>query len=317
MAGNGADRNNAMAFNRNILLPALLAGMTVGLADSPPVPAPAPPSAADLRATIRKQEPLHTRLPKPQPGDWLARFPEPGQTFEAWLASNPRTALGARRILYIQPIGDFSKDERRIVDLTTDFMGRTFNLKTRTLDPLPLNAIPAQARREHPTWHDKQILSTYVLNRVLKPALPKDAAVLIAFTASDLWPGEGWNFVFGQASIEDRVGVWSLYRMGDTNGQDAFKLALLRTLKIATHETGHMFGMLHCTAWECNLCGCNSREEADRHPLWCCPECMPKICMATGAEPIARYRSLSVFCSTNGLKAEAAFYLKSADILGK
>ena len=38
--------------------------------------------------------------------------------------------------------------------------------------------------------------------------LPKDAFAFVAFTSSDLWPGEGWNFVFGQASMEGRIGVW-------------------------------------------------------------------------------------------------------------
>ncbi len=38
---------------------------------------------------------------------------------------------------------------------------------------------------------------------------------MLALTTSDLWPGEGWNFVFGQASLSERVGVWSLHRLGN------------------------------------------------------------------------------------------------------
>lgn len=38
---------------------------------------------------------------------------------------------------------------------------------------------------------------------------------MIAFTNADLWPGEGWNYVFGQASLADHVGVWSIHRYGD------------------------------------------------------------------------------------------------------
>ena len=38
---------------------------------------------------------------------------------------------------------------------------------------------------------------------------------MISFTSTDLWPGEDWNFVFGQASFEKPVGVWSLHRLGD------------------------------------------------------------------------------------------------------
>jgi hypothetical protein len=41
----------------------------------------------------------------------------------------------------------------------------------------------------HPDWGNAQILSTYVLDKVLKPGLPDDACVLLALTAADLWPG--------------------------------------------------------------------------------------------------------------------------------
>jgi len=59
------------------------------------------------------------------------------------------------------------------------------------------------------TWGDRQVLAGYVLDSVLKPRLPGDAAACIAVTASDLWPGEGWNFVSGEASLQDRVAVKS------------------------------------------------------------------------------------------------------------
>jgi predicted Zn-dependent protease len=41
-----------------------------------------------------------------------------------------------------------------------------------------------------------------------------------------------------------------------------------RTLKIAIHETGHMFGMRHCTLFDCGMNGANHQDEADRHPIW-------------------------------------------------
>ena len=53
------------------------------------------------------------------------------------------------------------------------------------------------------------------------PRRPEDAVAVLGLTTSDLWPGEGWNFVFGQASLRDRIGVWSLYRFGDPERSDA------------------------------------------------------------------------------------------------
>jgi len=275
-----------------------------------------PARAERLIAVMEKLRPLHKKPRKPGPHDWLAQHREPGQTFQEYLHCRPVTPRGKRRAMYVQPLGEFTKTQRRIVTLTADFMGRYFNLPVKIEKDLPLSIVPARARRVHPTWGDKQILSTYVLDEVLRPKLPGDAAACIAFTTSDLWPGPGWNFVFGQASLRDRVGVWSVYRNGDPDKDEAaFRLCLLRTMKTATHEIGHMFSMRHCTKYECNMCGSNHREESDRRPIALCPECMAKVCWATRSDPITRYGKLAGFCKEHGLKPQAEFYEKSINAL--
>ncbi len=300
-------------------------GMTSGPGSEPEVLAAGKRSAgkkadanvvARLVSAMDKLRPLHKTLGKPRPGDWLASHPEPGQTFRQYLATRPVTPRGTRHVIYIQPIGEFSASQRKVIELTADFMGRYFGVTVKTQDDLPSSLIPKRARRVHPSWGVKQILTSYVLEDVLKPRLPDDAAAYLALTATDLWPGRGWNFVFGQASLRDRVGVWSICRNGDPDQSEAsFRLCLLRTLKTATHETGHMFSMWHCTAYECNMCGSNSRAESDRRPLACCPECMAKVCWATGADPADRYRKLAAFCEKHGLKTEERFYRRSLEAL--
>jgi archaemetzincin len=269
-----------------------------------------------LRAVAEKLKPLHRPLGRPQPGDWLASHPEPGQTFLEYLACQPVRPVGTRRVIYVQPLGDFTKKQREIVDLSAEYMSRYFNRPVRIREDIPLSVIPARARRVHPDWGEKQILTSYVLNDVLRPKLPRDAAAYIAFTASDLWPGEGWNFVFGQATLRHRVGVWSIHRNGDPEaGDDEFRLCLKRTLKTATHETGHMFSMRHCIAYQCNMCGSNHRAESDRQPLYLGPECLAKVCWATGADPIDRFIGLASFCRKHELQQEAEYYEKAIEIL--
>ena len=276
----------------------------------------ASPTPQELRPVIEKLRPLHTKLGKPGPGDWLTSHPEPGQTFDEYLECRPVRPRGKRHVIYIQPLGEFNETQRKIIDLTADFMGRYFNVPVEICKDVSLSVIPAKARRRHPTWGMKQILSTYVLHDLLRPRLPYDAAAYIAFTTSDLWPGEGWNFVFGQASLRERVGVWSIHRNGDPDESDAaFRLCLLRTMKTATHETGHMFSLRHCTAYECNMCGSNHRAESDRRPIALCPECLAKVCWSAAVDPIERYRSLAEFCKENGLEDEAAFCEKSIEAL--
>jgi archaemetzincin len=255
---------------------------------------------------------LHTSLGKPEKGDWLEQHKETGQTYNQYLKGNPVCAEKERRTITIQPLGDFNKTQRKIADLTAEFMGEYFQLPVQMLDPLPLSKIPAEARRKNKGSSQEQLLSTYILNELLKPCIPKDAATLIAITPADLWPGEGWNFVFGQASLNDRVGVWSFHRFGDPEkSEEAFRLCLRRTIQVATHETGHMFSMKHCIELECNMNGSNNLTESDRHPLEVCPHCLAKLCHATKAKPDVRFKKLIEFCKKNGLEKDREFYEKS------
>ena len=297
-----------------------------------PLPPPEQPSAADQRARkdaaedreraeqlaklIEKLKPLTTKLGKPGPSDWLANHPEKGQTFKEYLDSDPTRPTEARGAIYIQPLGEFTATQRKLVKLTGELMAVWFNVPTRFSEDLKLDVVPAAARRKNPYTQEEQLLTGHILDRVLKPKLPRDAAAYICFTATDLWPGEGWNFVFGQAS-DDRVGVWSLYRFGDPDKSEAdFRLVLLRTLKLATHESGHMFSMAHCTAYACNMCGSNTLSETDRHPLALCPECLAKICWAARADPVARYKKLAEFCKEQKLAPEEEAYRKLLAAIG-
>lgn len=269
-----------------------------------------------LVAERDKLRPLHERAGKPKPGEWRYEHPERGQTFEEYVRRKPTVPTAERRTLVIQPLGPFDPARAKILDLTVDYMGRYFNLPTRREPALALDVVPSEARRVHPSWGDKQLLSSWLLHKLLEPRLPKDAAALIAFTTSDLWPEDGWNFVFGEADLKARVGVWSVYRHGDPKtSKEAHLLALRRALKVAVHETGHMFSLEHCTAYRCVQAGINSLEEDDRSPLWLCPECVTKVVWATEHEHLARYASLASFCRDAGLEEEAAFFARSIDAL--
>ena len=200
--------------------------------------------------------------------------------------------------------------------MTLEYLEAYFGLPVKFYDPIPIFVIPDYARRIHPMTKDRQILTSYVLEEVLKPKIPEDAFCFIAFTTSDLWPGAGWNFVFGQASDEDRIGVWSIYRNGDPNeSQEAFNLCLKRTIKTGTHEIGHMFSIWHCIAFECNMNGSNHRKESDQRPLWLCPICLKKLCWIIGLDPIERYRKVVEFAQKHELNKECVFFWQSIELL--
>ena len=269
-----------------------------------------------LLVAREKLRPLHERPGPAQPGEWRHRYRESGQTFEEYVENNPTRPTAQRPTLVIQPIGPFDPARERILTQTIDYMGRFFNLPTRREPPLSLDVIPTHARRVHRTWGDKQLHSQWILNRLLQPRLPADAAALIAFTASDLYPEDGWNYVFGEADLKARVGVWSVYRHGDpSQSKEAELLALRRALKVAVHETGHNFSLEHCTAYRCVQAGVNNLDEEDRSPLWLCPECVTKIVWMSENNIETRYEKLLAFCRDAGLDTEARFFSRSLEVL--
>jgi archaemetzincin len=267
-----------------------------------------------LYALTRKLKPLHKPMGGVLPGDWLASHPEKGQSFRQYVNSKPIQKTAERNVLYILPLGDFTSHQKEVLKLCALYLSLSFSCEVKTLGDVKLHdVIPPKARRLHPTWGMAQIQSTYILEHVLPSRLPADGVALICLTASDLYPDDDWNFVFGQATLQNRVGVWSMYRHGDAETE--FELCLRRTLKVATHETGHMFSMSHCIAYECNMCGTNSLAESDRRPLYRCPECEAKISFATNSDALERFENLLRFCQEQGLTEEAEYYRQASALL--
>jgi len=286
----------------------------------PPTPSSASvtndPGFRALRAAVL---PLHERKPPPAPGEWLAQHAEPGQTFDAYRQDNPVLPdgeHGPRRLLYVQSLGGLSLAHAGTVENVVDYLPRFFGLEVRERPALPLSLIPPHARRMREGT--RQLSSAFILRDLLAPRLPPDAAAYISFTTEDLWPGEGWSFVFGQASLQARVGVWSMHRYSDPHRGPGSQTRLLRrTLRVAVHEIAHMFSLEHCTAYACVMNGSNGLEEADRGPLWLCPECLAKVLWATGQDAETRFERLAEFAEIHGLKREASFFEQSATAVGR
>jgi archaemetzincin len=267
----------------------------------------------DLEARLRH---LNEPLGKVREGDWLAEHKEKGQTFRQYLSANPVRRHDRQNAIHLCLVGKFDESQQRILDLTQDYLSLFFDVPVQIRHRVPLSDIPIRARRRHPEWGDKQILSTFILHEVLKPDVPDNALAYLALTACDLWPGKGWNFVFGEADLRRRVGVWSIYRNGwPGNTDEGFRLCLRRTLLIAAHETGHILTMHHCTAHRCLMNGCNSQEERDRHPLYPCPVCLRKLCWNLQIKPVPYLRRLKKFCNKYGLHQTAVWYARAAAAL--
>ena len=261
---------------------------------------------ADSPASFEKLKAFALPFPAPTPGSWQYEQNEPGQTFEQYKASKPTVATAKRSVIYVQILGRMSDSQKAVVEKTVQYLHLFYGLKTKLLEPLDASVVPISARRIHPLGQ-RQFNASYICEKVLAPRRPADAAAYIAFTAEDLYPADGWNFCFGYAMYNQRVGIWSVARNGDPSDPDQAPLALRRALRIASHEVGHMFSMRHCIAYKCNMNGVNSLEEADQTPLYLCPECLRKLNYATKVKYVPRWRALEKFYSQNGLAEEAEF----------
>ena len=263
---------------------------------------------AELRVAMTKIEPFFKPMGKPAAYDWLASYNEPGQTFDEYIESNPVKPTKERQKIYVLPLGTFTPQQQKIIDMTAGYLEAFYDLSVSKMPPRPL-VVSYPNIRQNKYGKTRQIKAGYILNEILPKILPTDASALIAFTADDLYPDETRNYVFGQASLENRVGVWSLYRLGDRANYDTF---LRRTLKIAAHETGHMFSMRHCIKYECVMSGTNHLGETDSRPIDACPECMAKVCWLSEILAADRYEHLAAFCRKNGMNKEADDFTRKA-----
>ncbi|MCW1925740.1 archaemetzincin [Luteolibacter arcticus] len=253
---------------------------------------------------------------KPTGIDWLGVHEEPGQTFDQYLASRPNIPGSVRKKLYVLPIGSFAKGVAPDLQKLKAYTAAYFHpMPVEMLPVVPDAAVPAK-ERVNPGTGKKQWLSPDILEW-LPGKLPADAYAMIAVTMTDLYPDEQWNFVFGQASFKERVGVFSFARYhpswaGEAVGDGTETLVLGRAAKVLTHEMGHMFGIRHCIHYECNMNGVNHLAEADAAPMHLCPVCLRKVYHAIRFDPVERYEALSKFYGANRLDAEETWVDKEA-----
>lgn len=259
--------------------------------------------------------------PQPVPGehDWLANHHEEGETFGQFLSS-PRNKLDSSRSkIYILPMWNFMKGKSPSIELLRQYTQAYYAISVKTLPPVKPSTSLFSPRVHH-DYGNVQVHAGKILSYLLKQ-IPDDAYCIIGVTMMDLYPDPAWNFVFGYAAYQERVGVFSFSRFDPSfyNEEDTtdHKLLLMRSCKVLTHEIGHMFGMAHCTAYHCNMNGSNNLQEADAQPLHLCPVCLRKLQHVTGFDIIKRYRMLESFYGESGFTEESKWVRSMCEFLGR
>lgn len=257
-------------------------------------------------------------IPEPGPHDWLANHDEPGQSFEDFVKSRPSVPTGQRTTIYLQPLGEFLEGRSPALERLAEFAGAFFMMDVAMLPPAEFTQGEITTRT-NPHTRETPLLTGDIL-AYLRRRVPDDAHCVLGITVYDLYPDPSWNFVFGQASLRDRIGVYSFARYDPAfygeEVEDAEKLMLRRSCKVLAHETAHMFGIQHCIFFHCLMNGSNHLEESDARPLHLCPVDLRKLHFSVGFDVVDRYRRLHDFCAAVGFDDEARWLAKRVEHVG-
>jgi archaemetzincin len=99
---------------------------------------------------------------------------------------------------------------------------------------------------------------------------------LLAVTDADLFIPV-LTFVFGEARLGGRAAVVSLARLGDGRRPH---LTRARLAKVAVHEVGHLFGLVHCLRAGCAMTRSSTAGDVDLKSGRFCPDCRMRLAEA-------------------------------------
>jgi archaemetzincin len=257
----------------------------------------------------------HTPMQQPEFLDWLEVHVEPGQTFDEHRVGRFPAPDNQRRVIYIQPVGEMGTEIPPLEKLAS-VVQAFYGLEVRVLPVVAQGDVPAKRRGRDRWGHPAQIFAPDVF-QWLVPRLADDAQAVVAVTMLDVYPRDDVWFLFGQASLTERVAVVSFARFDPAfygEGRQAVwrERLFARTAFILIHEIGHTFGLSHCTFYECPFAGVNSHREIDRRPLHACPVCLRKLHAALAFDPAVREDQLADMFESLGFTDEAAWSKRRA-----
>lgn len=145
----------------------------------------------------------------------------------------------------------------------------------------------------------------------------------IGVTMMDIYPGPGWNFVYGEASIDEGLAIYSFARFDplfyDSPADlethlltDVERILILkRAVSTYIHEVIHLFGLEHCIYYSCLMNGANNEKEMDAGVLYLCPVCLRKMHMSFSKfnfDIMKMYQDLFHISRRVGFELEANWY---------
>lgn len=256
-------------------------------------------------------------LPPAREGEWRRVRPEPPQSVAEFRASRPNLRRAPREKLVLLPRGRFPWEViagAEFVGLIrspplTDIAAMLAAFFAGPVEVLPAEGLaeevaPRRVVRGHSQYDARGLLAAFA------PRLPVDAYGLLALVNVDLFVAPEQQYSFGWSTLQERLAVVSFARFdpsffGGPAPDDLAGTLLRRSLRVAVHEVGHLFGLAHCQAFRCVMNGVAHLDELDALPLHLCPVCLRKLHVVTQLDPRRRDAELLAVFERLGLAEEA------------
>lgn len=173
-------------------------------------------------------------------------------------------------------IHPFAGVDEGLLKQVASSLAEEFGVDVRTGDALP---VPDSYNRNRGQFRSSAYLEALKTRRTeISELQGKVTKMIVGVTDLDLFVPE-LNFVFGQADVGSCVAVVSIARLNAEyyGGGPDLKLLKERTVKEATHELGHIFGLRHCTKPECVMFFSANVTETDQKGPGFCSTCNLRI----------------------------------------
>lgn len=262
-------------------------------------------------------------MPPQRRGDWRTVRPEPAQSVAEFVASGPNVRVAPRERLVLLPLGRFPFD----VIVGTEYVGLVRSPPLADVAALlaaffasPAEVLPAEPLPEELPWrevrghrqHDARALLGAAASR-----LPADAYGMLTLVNVDLFAEAEQQYTFGWSTFQERLAVVGFSRFdpsffGGPAPAELQGTILRRSLRVAVHEVGHLFGLAHCQTFRCAMNGVADLDELDAIPLHLCPLCLRKLHLVTDLDLRARDAALLASFEALALPEEAHWYRERA-----
>lgn len=272
---------------------------------------------------------LSRPLPKPKQGDWLREHAEQGQTLRQFGNTSFRIVPhGAVTTLLLQPIGDYPHDPVSApqLPLLAAYLQAFFGpcVRVQANKPVPLEKIPNLTTREGSEGLRQLLISDlygYLGGVMTSRDRARTTLATVGVTMEDLYPGDEWEFVYGEANPMDAVGVFSFARYHPSFAPTTLHTPpdvamLLRSCKVLSHEVGHLAGLKHCVYFHCLMNGANRAAELEQQALQLCPLCLKKLAGPFRWDLMARSQALQAFYAAHGFAEAVAEQLRQQAYFG-